>query len=107
MFLSAAVQHRAIPCHGKHSRFAVPAGIAAGCHHHKPQAIFISSKQMQSSPLNSYKIFWKGLGFFLTGEGFSAPSPVTCARAGKVCGGMLGRTEELVLGRLAGAGCWR
>lgn len=53
MLLAGVAECRAIlPC----SRFAVLAGIAAGCYHHKPPAIFISSKQMQSLPLNRYKM---------------------------------------------------
>lgn len=41
---------------------------------------------------------------FLTQERHSEPSPVSHARVGKVCGGMPGRAEELLLGGLVGAG---
>lgn len=53
---AAAAEHRAIPPRGRRSSFAVPAGVAAGCYRRKPPAIFISSKQMQSLPLNGYRM---------------------------------------------------
>lgn len=54
-----------------------------GCYHCKPPAIFISSKQMASLPLNRYKMLERSLGLFPTWDRCSEPSPVSCACVGK------------------------
>lgn len=82
---AAVAMHTAVPPCGRHSRSAVPAGVAAGCYHYKPPAIFISSKQTPSSPLNGYKMLCKSQAFPNMGKTQWAKPCALCPHRDDMC----------------------